>query len=56
MERTATAWLALEVGGGAVAIGLIFAARMLPSLLFGLLAGTIADRANCLRSPDHRLS
>ena len=46
MERTATAWLALEVGGGAVAIGLIFAARMLPSLLFGLLAGTIADRAD----------
>ena len=27
-------------------IGLIFAARMLPSLLFGLLAGTIADRAD----------
>jgi MFS family permease len=46
MERTATAWLALEVGGGAVAIGLIFAARMLPSLLFGLAAGTIADRAD----------
>jgi len=46
MERTVTAWLALEVGGGAFAIGLIFAARMLPSLLFGLAAGTIADRAD----------
>jgi MFS family permease len=46
MERTATAWLALETGGGPVAIGLIFAARMLPSLLFGLAAGTIADRAD----------
>ena len=46
MERTATAWLALEAGGGAFAIGLIFAARMLPSLLFGLAAGTIADRAD----------
>ncbi len=46
MERTVTAWLALEVGGGAFAVGLIFAARMLPSLLFGLAAGTIADRAN----------
>src|ERR1043165_1389898 len=46
MERTVTAWLALEVGGGAIAIGLIFAARMLPSLLFGLAAGTIADRVN----------
>ncbi len=46
MERTATAWLTLEAGGGAVAIGLTFAARMLPSLLFGLAAGTIADRAD----------
>jgi MFS family permease len=46
MERTATAWLALEAGGEAFAIGLIFAARMLPSLLFGLAAGTIADRAD----------
>jgi len=42
MERTATAWLTLEAGGGAFAIG--FAARMLPSLLFGLAAGTFADR------------
>jgi predicted MFS family arabinose efflux permease len=46
MERTATAWLALEVGGGAFAVGLVFAARMLPSLLFGLAAGTIADRSD----------
>jgi MFS family permease len=46
MERTATAWLALETGGGPVAIGLIFAARMLPALLFGLAAGTVADRAD----------
>ncbi len=44
MERTTTAWLMLETGGGAVAIGLSFAARMLPSLLLGLAAGTIADR------------
>ncbi len=46
MERTATAWLALEAGSGAFAIGLIFAARMLPSLLLGLIAGTIADRTD----------
>src|SRR5689334_21460988 len=46
MERTATSWVALEAGGGAFDIGLIFAARMLPSLLFGLAAGTIADRAD----------
>jgi len=46
MERTVTAWLALEAGGGPVAVGLAFAARMLPSLLLGLAAGTIADRAD----------
>jgi MFS family permease len=45
MERTATAWLALEAGG-ALAIGLSFAARTVPSLLFGLAAGTIADRTH----------
>ena len=45
-ERTATAWVALETGGDPFAIGLIFAARMLPSLLFGLAAGTIADRSD----------
>jgi MFS family permease len=44
MERTATAWLTLESGGGALAIGLTFAARMLPSLLLGMVAGTVADR------------
>src|SRR5262245_66522096 len=44
MERTTTAWLALEAGGGAFAVGLTLAARNLPSLLFGLAAGTIADR------------
>lgn len=46
MERTVTAWLALETGGGAFAIGLTFAARMLPSLILGLAAGTVADRAD----------
>lgn len=46
LERTATAWLALQAGSGAFEIGLIFAARMLPSLLLGLVAGTIADRAD----------
>src|SRR5438067_1040118 len=30
MERTTTAWLALQTGGGAFAIGLVFAARSLP--------------------------
>lgn len=44
MERTATAWLALQSGGGAVGVGLVFAARSVPSLLFGLASGTVADR------------
>lgn len=46
IERTITAWLALQLGADAFAIGLLFAARMLPSLLFGLAAGTIADRSD----------
>lgn len=49
LERTATAWLALGTGGGAVTVGLAFAARTLPSLLFGLAAGTLADRADRTR-------
>jgi MFS family permease len=49
MERTTTAWLALVIGHGALAVGLIFAVRTVPSLLFGLAAGTLADRANRAR-------
>ncbi len=45
LERTATAWLALDTGGAA-AVGVVAAARMLPSLLLGLAAGTIADRVD----------
>lgn len=44
MERTTTSWLVLQLGGGALAVGLAFAARSLPSLLFGLASGTLADR------------
>ncbi len=44
IERTLTAWLALQLGADAFMIGLTFAARMLPSLLFGLAAGTLADQ------------
>src|SRR3712207_6127160 len=45
LERTAPAWLALEAGG-ALGVGLAFAVRMLPSLLVGLVADTLADRAD----------
>lgn len=44
IDRTATAWLALDAGGGAVGVGIALAARTAPSLLFGLTAGTFADR------------
>jgi MFS family permease len=46
IERTATGWLVLEAGGDALSVGLVLAARMLPPLLFGLAAGTAADRAD----------
>ena len=44
MERVATGWLALEIGGSALGVGVVLAARMLPSLLLGLTAGALADR------------
>jgi MFS family permease len=47
IERTATAWLALsstDSASGAFAVGLALAARMVPLLVLGLAAGTLADR------------
>jgi predicted MFS family arabinose efflux permease len=44
MERVATGWLALETGGGPLSVGVVLAARTVPSLLFGLAAGALADR------------
>ncbi|MFN8511603.1 MAG: MFS transporter [Chloroflexia bacterium] len=44
MERTTTAWLALLAAHNPLGVGIVFAARNLPSLLFGLMSGTIADR------------
>src|SRR5688500_307888 len=45
-ERTTPAWLALLAGEGAIGVGLVFAVRNLPALLFGLMSGTIADRTD----------
>jgi predicted MFS family arabinose efflux permease len=45
MQRTASAWLALQVGGAAL-VGIVLAAGMLPPLAFGLAAGTVADRVD----------
>ena len=44
MERVATLWLALETGGGPLAVGIVLAARTLPSFVLGLTAGALADR------------
>jgi MFS family permease len=46
MQLTAIAWLALGSNGGAFTVGVVLAARMLPNLLFGLPAGTLADHGN----------
>jgi MFS family permease len=46
MQFTATAWLALGSRGGGFTVGLVLAARMVPNLLFGLPAGTLADRGS----------
>jgi len=48
MERTTTTWLALQLGGP-FAIGLVLAARLVPFLLLGLAAGTVADRVDRTR-------
>src|SRR5215208_7060137 len=44
MERVISAWLALGLGGDAIAVGATLAVRLLPFVLFGLVAGTVADR------------
>jgi MFS family permease len=44
MDQVATGWLALEVGGDPRAVGTVLALRLLPFLLFGIVAGTVADR------------
>ena len=49
MEQVARPWLMLELTGSAVALGLVSAARMVPMLIFGLLAGVVADRFDRLR-------
>jgi len=44
MDNVTTGWLALQVGGSPAAVGTVFALRLLPFLLLGLVAGTLADR------------
>lgn len=44
IQQVAVGWLVLEMTGSPLALGAVQAARMLPSLLFGMVAGVLADR------------
>lgn len=44
MQRIAQDWLVLTLTGSAAAVGIATALQFLPTLLFGLLGGAIADR------------
>ncbi|MCL4370670.1 MAG: MFS transporter [Chloroflexi bacterium] len=46
MQRLVVSWLILELTDSAVFLGVAFAARALPNLLFGAFGGTISDRVN----------
>jgi hypothetical protein len=43
MEQVARPLLVLELTGSALQVGLVISLRMLPQLVFGFLAGVIAD-------------
>ncbi|HEY7046786.1 MAG TPA: MFS transporter [Jatrophihabitantaceae bacterium] len=44
VQRIAQDWLVLSITGSATAVGITTALQFLPTLLFGLLGGVIADR------------
>jgi MFS family permease len=44
MQRVAQDWLVLELTDSAVAVGIVTALQFLPTLLFGLWGGVLADR------------
>ncbi len=44
VQQVAIGWLVLQMNGTALDLGAVQAARMLPSLLFGMVAGVLADR------------
>jgi len=46
MDQFTRAWLIYEITGSPFQLGAVTAARGLPLLLFGILAGAFADRAN----------
>jgi MFS family permease len=46
MQTVAQAWLVLRLTGSGVALGIVTALQFLPMLVFGALAGVIADRVD----------
>ncbi len=46
LQQTAIGWLVLQITGSASELGLVLAAGGIPSLLFGPLGGTVADRVD----------
>ncbi len=46
MEQVVRPLLILELTGSALQVGLVVSIRMIPQLIFGLIAGVIADRYN----------
>ncbi|MEV7590604.1 MFS transporter [Streptomyces sp. NPDC089922] len=44
VQRTAQDWLVLHLTGSAAAVGLVVTVQCLPTLLFGLWGGAVADR------------
>jgi MFS family permease len=50
MQRVAQDWLVLELTDSAVAVGIVTALQFLPTLLFGLWGGVLADRLDRRRT------
>jgi MFS family permease len=46
MQMTAQDWLVLQLGGGGIGLGGVLALQFLPTLLFGLYGGVVADRVD----------
>ncbi|MDQ1717909.1 MAG: hypothetical protein QOE89_1862, partial [Pseudonocardiales bacterium] len=46
VQRIAQDWLVLSITGSATAVGITTALQFLPTLLFGMHGGLIADRCN----------
>ncbi len=46
MTMVSTGWLVLEITGSPLSLGIIWATRAAPHLLWGMLAGAVADKVN----------